>query len=60
MHNIFNPYYTTKARGTGLGLSITHRIVRAHKGKIEVRNCEAGGAVFIIKLPYPPPENGKA
>jgi signal transduction histidine kinase len=60
MHNIFNPYYTTKARGTGLGLSITHRIIKAHKGRIEVRNRERGGAVFIIKIPYPPPENGKA
>src|SRR3990172_4887916 len=60
MHNIFNPYYTTKARGTGLGLSITHRIIKAHKGRIEVRNREGGGAVFIIKLPYPLPENGKA
>ena len=60
IHNIFNPYYTTKARGTGLGLSITHRIIKAHKGRIEVRNREGGGAVFIIKLPYPLPENGKA
>jgi len=60
MHNIFNPYYTTKARGTGLGLSITHRIIKAHKGRIEVRNREGGGAVFIIKLPFPLPENGKA
>jgi signal transduction histidine kinase len=60
MHNIFNPYFTTKARGTGLGLPITHRIVKAHKGRIEVRNGEAGGAVFIIKLPYPQQENGKA
>ncbi len=59
MHNIFNPYYTTKARGTGLGLPITHRIVKAHKGRIEVRNREAGGAVFVIKLPYPKAENGK-
>lgn len=60
MHNIFNPYYTTKARGTGLGLSITHRIIKAHRGRIEVRNGDTGGAVFIIKLPYPRLENGKA
>jgi len=51
MHNIFNPYYTTKARGTGLGLPIANRIIQAHKGKIEVRNRETGGAVFTIKLP---------
>ncbi len=51
MNNIFNPYYTTKARGTGLGLPITNRIIRAHKGRIEVANREGGGAVFTIKLP---------
>jgi len=52
MHNIFNPYYTTKPRGTGLGLPITNRIIKAHKGKVELRNRSAGrGAVFTIKLP---------
>jgi len=49
--NIFNPYYTTKARGTGLGLPITSRIISAHQGKIEVHSPETGGAVFTIKLP---------
>jgi signal transduction histidine kinase len=51
MHNIFNPYYTTKPRGTGLGLPITNRIIKAHRGRIELRNKDAGGAVFTIKLP---------
>ncbi len=51
MHNVFNPYYTTKPRGTGLGLPITNRIIKAHKGKIEMRNKESGGAIFTIKLP---------
>jgi two-component system sensor histidine kinase HydH len=53
MHNIFNPYYTTKPRGTGLGLPITNRIVKAHGGKIELRNRDGGGAAFTIKLPLP-------
>lgn len=53
LHNIFNPYYTTKARGTGLGLPITNRIIKAHNGRIEIRNKETGGALFIIKLPCP-------
>jgi signal transduction histidine kinase len=55
MHNIFNPYYTTKHRGTGLGLPITNRIIKAHKGTIEIRNKDSGGAVFTIKLPCPAP-----
>ncbi len=51
MHNIFNPYYTTKPRGTGLGLPISNRIIKAHRGRIELRNKETGGAVFTIRLP---------
>jgi signal transduction histidine kinase len=53
VHNIFNPYYTTKPRGTGLGLPITNRIIQSHKGKIELRNRDGGGALFTIKLPLP-------
>jgi signal transduction histidine kinase len=60
MHNIFNPYYTTKPRGTGLGLPITNRIIKAHKGKIELRNKDSGGAVFTIKLPCPKAAERKA
>jgi signal transduction histidine kinase len=52
MPNLFNPYYTTKARGTGLGLPITHRIIKAHRGTVTYRNKESGGAVFVIKLPW--------
>jgi signal transduction histidine kinase len=52
MHNIFNPYYTTKTLGTGLGLPITSRIVKSHRGRIEVRNREGGGAAFTLRLPY--------
>lgn len=54
MHNLFNPYYTTKVHGTGLGLPITHRIVKAHRGSIVFRNKEAGGAVFLVRLPARP------
>jgi two-component system sensor histidine kinase HydH len=60
MHNIFNPYYTTKPRGTGLGLPITNRIIQSHKGKIELRNRDEGGALFTIKLPLPENQETKA
>ena len=53
MHNLFNPYYTTKVRGTGLGLPITHRIIKKHKGTLVFRNRESGGALFTIRLPWP-------
>ena len=60
MHNIFNPYYTTKPRGTGLGLPITNRIVKAHQGRIDLKNKETGGAVFTIRLPEPETKEKKA
>jgi signal transduction histidine kinase len=53
IHNIFNPYYTTKPRGTGLGLPISNRIIKAHRGRIEVRTRDIGGTIFTIVLPVP-------
>ncbi len=53
VQSVFNPYYTTKPRGTGLGLPITNRIIKAHRGAIELRNRETGGAVFTLRLPLP-------
>ncbi len=58
--HIFNPYYTTKPRGTGLGLPITNRIVKAHGGRVELRNKDGGGAVFTIKLPCKTAEQEKS
>lgn len=50
---IFDPFYTTKLKGhgTGLGLTVSYGIVERHKGSISVRNREAGGVAFSLKLP---------
>jgi PAS domain S-box-containing protein len=50
---IFDPFFTTKevGKGTGLGLSISTGIVHDHKGELDVRNNETGGAAFIMRLP---------
>ena len=42
----------TGAGGTGLGLSICREIVKAHHGKIWVKNNPEGGATFSFTLPY--------
>lgn len=51
LHNIFNPFYTTKESGTGLGLSIANRIVTNHSGKIQVNNRAGVGVEFNVILP---------
>ncbi len=54
---IFQQFYrvgnedTRKTKGTGLGLYIVDQIVRAHEGKINVRDNAPRGTVFSIELP---------
>jgi two-component system, NtrC family, sensor kinase len=52
MHQLFVPFFTTKAtgKGTGLGLSISLGIVSEHGGRIWAENV-AGGARFCVELP---------
>ncbi len=56
LSQIFNPFFTTKKRGTGLGLSICKKIIKAHKGSIEVKSPERKGTTFTIRLPVFQPE----
>jgi PAS domain S-box-containing protein len=52
LKHIFDPFYTRKkVMGMGVGLTICHGIIEEHKGTIEARNAEGGGAEFIISLP---------
>jgi signal transduction histidine kinase len=50
--HIFEPFFTTKGvgEGTGLGLDTVQRIVRKHKGNIQV-NSEPGDTRFQVLLP---------
>jgi len=51
---VFEPFFTTKppGLGTGLGLSVSYMIItNNHKGTLEVENLEAGGSLFILRLP---------
>lgn len=59
MHQLFNPFFTTKptGKGTGLGLSISLGIVGEHGGRIWAENVGGGagagwgGARFSVELP---------
>ena len=51
LERIFEPFYSTKARGSGLGLGITRRIVRDHKGMIEIASQPGEGATFTLSFP---------
>lgn len=51
LHNIFNPFYTTKDSNLGLGLPIFHKIITSHQGQIEVDNRPGEGVTFMVTLP---------
>ena len=40
-------------QGTGLGLAIVARIVKMHKGTLDIRNHPAGGLEVLVSLPLP-------
>jgi two-component system nitrogen regulation sensor histidine kinase NtrY len=47
---LFEPYFSLRARGTGLGLAIVKKIVEEHFGTIELRDREGGGTIALITL----------
>jgi PAS domain S-box-containing protein len=53
IERIFTPFYTTKdeGKGTGLGLSIVKRIIKFHKGDINVLSKVNQGTSFIFSFP---------
>jgi len=52
IERMFNPFFTTLATGTGLGLAIVHRIIDAHRGKVEVvNNTDGSGATVSLYVP---------
>ncbi len=51
MEKLFDPFYTTKVSGTGMGLWVSKRIVRDHRGSIEVESEPGRGTTFVITIP---------
>ena len=50
---VFDPFFTTKevGQGTGLGMAISYKVIKNHKGTIELMSEVGRGSKFIIKLP---------
>ena len=50
--HIFEPFFTTKGvgEGTGLGLDISMRVVRRHRGEIQVQS-KPGATTFRVGIP---------
>ena len=49
--NIFNPFFTTKAKGVGIDLALVRRIMELHRGKVEVHSSLGQGASFELEAP---------
>ena len=60
LERIWDPDYTTKSQGTGLGLPMVRQTILAHRGRVEGRNREGGGAVFRVVLPLAERREGEA
>ena len=56
LEQIFEPFFSTKAKGMGLGLSVCRTIITAHRGKLWARNNPDRGATFHFSLPVSAPD----
>lgn len=48
---IFNPFFTTKAKGTGLGLAKVQTVAEAHGGSATCASPDGQGAAFTLSIP---------
>jgi signal transduction histidine kinase len=48
---LLHPFQTTKTNGIGLGLFTAGRIVRHHRGRIQILSQPGGGTVVRLSFP---------
>ena len=53
-HQLFTPFFTTKAEGMGLGLSLCRTVVEQHGGHLEFEAQEPCGTLFRFSMPTAP------
>ena len=51
VHQLFEPFFSTKHSGSGLGLAVSHEIVTNHDGTLSASSVEGKGATFKVTLP---------
>ena len=56
LSKMFEPYFTTKPSGSGLGLTMVFKVVKEHKGEMNVTSKLGEGTKFTILLPVPKTE----
>ncbi|NQT30639.1 MAG: hypothetical protein HQ596_08710 [Candidatus Saganbacteria bacterium] len=51
LDKIFDPFFSTKEGGVGMGLAVVYRIIKEHKGDIQVESLKDKGTKFSIWFP---------
>ena len=51
LHQIFDPFYSTKEQGTGMGLYVAFNIVKSSGGHIDVESSVEKGTKITLTIP---------
>jgi signal transduction histidine kinase/DNA-binding response OmpR family regulator len=51
LHQVTDPFFTTKTYGTGMGLTLVEKITAMHRGSFSLEHHKGGGMVACVRLP---------